>query len=510
MAQTPAQIWHRIAEHKVSMLLLIILSAATYGEILSHSFLTTWDDPFYITENPAIRGFSLKNIASAFSTNYYGNYAPVQILSYMFDYVLWGMEPFGFLLTNMLCHVASGLLIYALLVRQGFWKWGALFGSALFLVHPVQVESVAWLSQRKNLLAMLFFLLAFHAWLSYRETTGKESWRWYSVSFVALLLSLLSKSVAVVFPVMLVMYDTLCPADKKKYRVYLDKIPFFLIALLLTATTIALQATTNGGGRVDYPPNALIVLPMTMLTVLTDYMRLLLWPSLDSLSAIYDPLFRASFDSTVAIGLAVAVILAFLGIKLFRLSHQAFFWYALFFLGLAPVSQIVPLLTIINDRYLYFPMLGVAGMGAWVSGELRLRLTDSTVRSVVVVFTLFLVIVLSVTSHLRGRVWKDAISLFIDTVPKVENRRQQWFMLADGYRNAGDYRTASMCDRRAMTPGALNDADYLLLGKLFFDRGEPEKARRLAKRLIKDGKWQGVGRFLLDECDKLKISNKPE
>jgi hypothetical protein len=490
--------------HYAPLVLLLVLTAATFGEVLTHSFLPTWDDTFYITENPAVRGFSLQHVVVAFTTNYHGNYAPVQILSYMLDYAFWGMEPFGFLLTNLVCHAVSGLLLYGLLVRQGFWKWGAFLGSALFLVHPVQVESVAWLSQRKNLLAMLFFLLAFHAWLSYRESTGKPSWVWYGASIGALLLSLLSKSVAVVFPVMLVMYDALHPPATARHRCHLEKMPHLLVALAVTVLTVVLQSMENGGGRAEYPPDALIVLPLTMVTVLAGYLQLLLWPAAGRLSTIYTPPFRTSFDADVAVGVAVVVFLTLAGIWLFRRSRQGFFWYALFFLGLVPVSQIIPLITIMNDRYLYFPMLGIAGFAAWASGELRPRYATPVSRSVAVAVVSGVVIALAAASHLRGRLWKDAITLFLDTVPKVENVRQQWFMLADGYRAAGDERSAGMCDRRAMTPGPLNDSDYLLLGRLYFDRGEPEKVRQLAERLIKEGKWGGVGMFLLGEYDKLR------
>ncbi|MDU0459006.1 MAG: hypothetical protein RW306_09785 [Geobacteraceae bacterium] len=488
-----------LSVHGAPLALLLILAFATYREVLTHSFLATWDDPFYITENPAIRGFSAENIVSAFTTNYRGNYAPVQILSYMLDHAVWGMQPFGFLLTNLLCHAVSGLLLYGLLLRQGFWKWGAFFGCALFLVHPVQVENVAWLSQRKNLLAMLFFLMSFHAWLCYRESTGRPAMAWYAVSLAAILISLLSKSVAVIFPLMLVMYDRLHRPEGENIRSHREKIPYLLAALVVTGITIAFQSMESGGGRAEYPPAAVVVLPMTMLTVLAGYMRLLFWPAPEILSAIYDPPLRTAFDAEVAIGTGLAVILVLAGIGVYRLSKSACFWYALFFLGLLPVSQVVPLITIMNDRYLYFPMLGVAGLAAWTGGQLHNHLADAAARRAAVAVSVAVVLALATASHLRGMVWKDAITLFGDTVPKVETRRQQWFMLADGYRAAGDERTALLCDGQAMKPGPLDESDHILLSRIYFDHGEPEKVGALAARLVKHKRWRQVGLLMLEE-----------
>lgn len=495
---------HCLADHAAPLALLLLLSAGTYWEVLTHSFLTTWDDTFYITENPVVRAFTLGNIAAAFSTNYHGNYAPVQIISYMLDHAVWGMEPFGFLLTNVACHTVSGLLLYGLLLRQGFRVQGAMFGAALFLVHPVQVESVAWLSQRKNLLAMLFFLLAFHAWLYYRETAGVTAWRWYLVSLAAFIAALLSKSVAAIFPVMLLLYDVMHPVPAKGVRFHLDKIPPLVLALAVAALTVFLQSMSSGGGRVDYPPDALVVLPMTMLTVLTMYMRILFWPVPENLSAIYDPDFRTYFDADVALGAAVALVLLLAGIWLRRRSLQAFFWYCLFFLGLVPVSQVVPLITIINDRYLYFPMLGIAGIVSWAWGKMFLRLALPAARGIFVAALVGCVLLLATVSNLRGRVWKDTITLFADTLPKVGNRRQQWFMLADGFRAAGHERAAVISDERGMMPGPLDESDLIQLGRIFFELGEYQRVRSLSESLIKHKKWREVGLYLLAEYHALR------
>lgn len=487
------------AAHAFPLLVLFAITAATYGEVLTHKFLVTWDDQRYITQNPAIRGFSLKNLNIAFSHNYMGNYAPLHIMSYMFDFTLWGMNPFGYLLANITYHLLAGMLLYFLMIRQGVWKWGAVVGCSLFLVHPVQMESVAWLSQRKTLLAMVFYLAGFHAYLSYREQDGASAGTWYVVSLLAAILALLSKSVAVIFPLMLAMFDVLVPPVRRGWRSQADKLPYLALAGVVAILTIILQQADHGGGRAEYPPAAVIVLPLTMLTVLVSYLRLLLWPDLAWMSAIYDPPLRGNIDGEVLVGLTVAVCLLMFGVYLFRKSRPYFFWYALFFLGLLPVSQIIPLITIMNDRYLYFPLMGLAGLVGLACSTVREQVASRMLKNVALAVVVVVQVILAIICHERGRVWKDTITLFSDTTPKVTDRHEPWFMLADGYLAAGEYETARECIERGKKNGPLDESDYYYLGWIYLNRGEDDKARRYAEWLLGARPQRTIGLLLLGE-----------
>ena len=138
------------------ILILIICTFLVYFGVLDNNFLVNWDDDKYVTANPHIQSFNVGNLKKIFTNYYVGNYAPLQMLSYMFDFQIWGSEPFGFLLHNLCLHSLNGGLLYLLLRALKASPLAAFLGALLFLVHPVQVESVAWISQRKNLLAMFF------------------------------------------------------------------------------------------------------------------------------------------------------------------------------------------------------------------------------------------------------------------------------------------------------------------------------------------------------------------
>lgn len=457
--------------HVVPFLLLLTLVALAFNEILTHTFLVNWDDQLYITTNPAIRGFTLQNLKAAFTKYYVGNYAPIQIISYMLDFTLWGGEPFGYLLANIFYHFLSGILLYLVLVRYGINKWCACVGAAIFLVHPVQIESVAWLSQRKNLLAMLFYLLAFHSYLTYRKSETLSPRRWYLWSVLLFSLSILAKSVAVIFPLMLVLHDLLVAPRRYRLKDHVDKIPYVVAASAVAVLAVISQGIDYGGGRVEYPANALITLPCTMLPILVTYLRMLFWPAPSSLSIMYFPLVRSGLDVDVIWAIVVAVLLIAIGVTLYRKDRSLLFWYGLFFLGFLPVSQIVPLVTWMNDRYLYFPMVGVAGLSAYLLSEVRDKFGVASYR-VMLIMSVPVIVALASASHLRGRAWKDTVSLFSDAVEKYPKQATTWSRLAEGYVINGDFKQARELYEKAASVGSLDyDANYNLV-QIYFKFGE--------------------------------------
>lgn len=485
-------------EHAVPLLAMLLLMVIAYHEVTSHVLLINWDDQDYITKNPAIRGFSLHNLKLAFTSYYVGNYAPVQIVSYMLDYSLWGLKPFGFLIANLVYHFLSGVLLYFLLIRQGFNKWGALLGSALFLVHPVQVESVVWVSQRKNLLSMLFYLLAFHTWLTYRERKGDDAWKWYAASVLLFILALLAKSVAVIFPIMLIFHDMLNIPQRLRFKEHTDKLPFLCAALMVGCLAILTQVPDYGGGRVSYPDN-LAMIPLTMLPVLASYISKLFWPSPAALCIMYFPPTRSSIDAPVALSFCLALCLLIIGYFLYRKMRPCLFWYGLFFLGLLPVSQIIPLVTLMNDRYLYFPMLGAAGVTAYLCSAVKefgwsrwtYRLAGSTV--------LLLLVLLAHNSYKRAKIWHDTISLFSDAVMKIPEQADPWSRLAEGYVSIGNLVAAQKYYERSASLGALDDVAKFNLTQIYLDRKEFAEAYDFIKKNQGDEVKFKYAQFFLGE-----------
>lgn len=413
-----------VRTHIVPILLMTLAVALVYGRALNHEFVTSWDDGLYVVNNSAAQGFTPAHLRQAFSSVVSGNYAPVQIISYMLDYELWGMRPRGFVLTNLLLHLGNGLLLYVLLLRTCAGRMAALAGALIFLLHPVQVETVVWVSQRKTLLAMFFFLAAF---LLYRRSRSAEtSLSLYTASLAAFCLALFAKSVAVIFPFVLLLHELCCEQKDKRSGLLMRIMPFFAVAAAVGYLAMWSQSPEQGGGRVPWWGGSPFATFCNMLVVLMHYQRLLLWPR--DLSAVYELPIKTGVDSTViAAAIGVLALLA-LGYWLFRRSRRLFFWYALIFTGLLPVSQFVPLTTLMNDRYLYFPMLGVAALAACGINVLLERRSRKFAGAVVAFFSI-LSILSGYVSYLRAAVWHDDITLWSDTVSKAPANADSWYNL---------------------------------------------------------------------------------
>ena len=464
----------------IAVLLLVAATFAVYGQILGHQFIPNWDDSLYVTDNPHIQAITWDNIRTVFSSYYVGNYAPLQMLSYMLDYALWGAWAGGFLLTNLLIHTANGLLFYRLLLRIDADRLLALIGAALFLLHPVQVESVAWVSQRKNLLAMLFFLLAWECYRRYRDAQAGRGRAAYLAAVACFILALLSKSVVVIFPLVLILFDACFPVGNIRVRLK-DKLPFILAAMAVAALALVSQQAEHGGGRSAFHGGTPLATLYSMLPVLCRYLGMLVWPS--ALSAEYDPVIYQSVTATVVAALLVlVVVIVACGILLVR-ERRLGFWAVLFFVGLLPVSQIVPLVTLINDRYLYFPLLGFAALCAGCVTHLSRRCPPPWAR-LLLILPAGLLVLLAVSSWQRARVWQDDLSLWSDTTQKSPNVFSAWWGLGTAYQERGMYAKAITAYERALRLKPDSTDVLWTLGNLYVELEVPDAALPRLQRLL--------------------------
>ena len=192
-----------------------ILTFAVFSNTLSHGFLENWDDPFYISNNAYIQGFSWANLKAVFTKEFVGNYAPLHLLSYMIDYEIWELNHRGYHLTNVLLHVMNTILVFILLFRIYKNRFASFLGALIFAIHPVQAESVAWVTERKNILGMSFLLLAFLFYQNFLNTKHRYH---YFAAFILYLAALLTKSVVVILPPILLLYELMMrsPRDRVK------------------------------------------------------------------------------------------------------------------------------------------------------------------------------------------------------------------------------------------------------------------------------------------------------
>jgi tetratricopeptide (TPR) repeat protein len=476
---------------------LFLVTLVVYGRMLGHDFIHNWDDNVYVVENAAIQGFSWEHLRTIFSRYYLGNYAPVQLLSYQIDHAIWGLRPGGFLLTNLLLHALNGCLLHGLFTRLYSDRSLALVATLLFLLHPVQVETVAWISQRKTLLAMTFFLLAWHRYQTYLEEPPGAGHRAYVTALCAFGLGLLAKSIVVILPVLLLVQQFCFPGEKSGFR-WRGLLPFFLLALVLGGVAVHSQTTdVTVKAHQDYFSGSVAATFFTMLPVLWSYLKLLLWPA--GLSAAYILPIRTSFDLAVLASLLLLAGLGYLGFRLYRSDRRLLFWLVLVLVALVPVSQIVPLPTLMNDRYLYFPLIGVAALAG--SGALALyRLAGSQHAAKLRLVLVLVLAVLALVSFQRTAVWRNSLTLWSDAVSKSPGSPMAWECLGEAQQHVGNDPAAIAAFERALTlnpelPLALNN-----LGGMYIEAGELERGyAAIQKLLVIDPRfalgWANLGHY---------------
>jgi Flp pilus assembly protein TadD len=503
-------IFEKIGPHIIPLTVLSGITFVVYVNTLGHGFLLNWDDSLYVVENETIQGITWEHLKNAFTQFYVGNYAPLHIISYMFDYTLWGLRPAGFIFTNVFLHAVNGILFYLLLFRMTRRKTLGFLAAFIFLFHPVQVESVAWISQRKNLLAMFFSLASFHFYISYQTTEKLHSRSFYASSVVAFVLALLSKSVTIILPFVLFLYD-LCYLEKSNRKSWIaNKLPFLVAAGAALLITLRSQLPENDGGRISYAIEGTPGVFYTMLTVLVRYFKIIVWPA--ELSALYMPPMKVRMDGIVALSALLAVLLVILGFCLYQRRKGLFFWYALFFVGLLPVSQIVSIVTLMNDRYLYFPMLGAAAFYGLIALPSTSMTYDFRRKSIAIVLAL-VVMPLPWLSWQRTSVWSNDLSLWTDTACKTPNSPLAWNGLGMSYVDAGNHDKAADAFLKALS---IDPNDRLALnniGALYNSTGKVLEARPFLLRVIEffpgdlNGLMNlGVNYYLSDEFQNAELT----
>lgn len=493
---TMTNLKERCRPHLGPVLLLAMATFAVYARILGHDFLYIWDDNFYVTENPSAWGFSLENLKGAFSNFYTGNYAPVQILSYMLDYTFWGLNPAGYLFTNIVIHLLNGLLIYHLLLRLYGGRMLPFIAAALFLLHPLQVETVAWVSQRKSLLAIFFMLVAWELYCSYRENPAGKRWYAYAASVFVFILSLLAKSVTVGFPVTLLLFDS-CFLHREARLRYKDKIPYVFATLAVAVITLVAQSPEVGnGGRTGYHGGTPWATLLTMLTVFCRYLGMIFRPG--NLSADYAPPVHTYPDLSVFISVLILLAVALFGVILWHKDRRNGFWFLFFWLGLLPVSQIVPIVTLMNDRYLYLPLVGVAvlaGSGAAVLANLKGEKYSLPVK----VGAVTVLVTLAIVSFNRAAVWHDSITLFRDQTAKYPDSVRGWRFLAEAYLRYDRVPEARQTYYRALALKEDNQTVLVGIAGLLNDINELDESYSYLQKLLRINPEHAAGWVVLGD-----------
>jgi tetratricopeptide (TPR) repeat protein len=409
--------------------LLVALCLAVYLPGLSNGFV--WDDEQYITRNPAVAaGLSAASLRWAFTTFFAGNWHPLTWVSHLVDVQLFGLEPPGHHAMNLLFHGANSVLVFLVFRRLTGTRWGSASVAALFAVHPLHVESVAWVAERKDLLSTLFLLLALYAWIDRLQRPGVRR-----AATVVLLyaLALLAKPMPVTFPFLLLLLDW-WPLGRfvpgRRTAMVIEKLPFFALASLSCVVTLAAQASVDAVGSVP--------VGVRLANVALSYCRYVALTFRPAGLALLYP-FPAEAPVPAAVALAVATLGA-VSAGALSVRRQApalaagWFW----FLGtLVPVIGFVQVGTqALADRYTYLPLTGIFVMAVWGIGDRLHR--DRRTRLVLLAAMAAVVALLAAAARKQVLSWRDPVVAFSHAIRVTRDNGMAHANLGAYYLERGD------------------------------------------------------------------------
>lgn len=369
------------------------------------------DDTQYVVENPVIKDFNSENLKIIFSEQFVGNYQPITMLSYMIEYTFFGMNPFGYHLMNLIFHLFGTLFVFLIIKKLSGNTLIAFITSLLFGIHPLHVESVAWIAERKDVLYGFFFLWALYLYVSAPSLKGEnKSLSPFRAGAILLLflLALLSKAQAVVLPVVFFAVDFLM---KRKFtkKTILEKIPFFVLAVAFGLIAIKVQGKAGAMQTFQYFPFHERILFSCY--ALMTYLYKLILPI--NLSCFYPYPETDDKINTVWVYLSPAVLLAlaFIIWKYFRTSKVILFGVAFFLITIVLVLQLLPIGdALYADRYTYIPSIGLFFIASHYSVNF---FKVSNFGKIIGITYLFFLCYLTFQ---RTKVWHDSIKLYTNAI----------------------------------------------------------------------------------------------
>ena len=483
---------------KLLYLIIAIVSFLVYYNALNNDFV--FDDESVVQNNQSI--LTLANIPKFFTAEegfhkVIGRYyRPVVSSLYAVDYAIWGMNPFGFHLTNVIIHVFASLLLLMVLMKLfSDFKNGllaALIGSLIFAVHPIHTEAVSWISGRTDSLATLFFLLSFLFYIKFSEEDNNK--KFLLISLFAYFVGLLSKEMIVTMPVLLFLYDFFF---KKRNIEWFKKnlMPYILfIALTIVFVGIRYIVLKDVVDRTTYmyfygEDTSTVI--FTMLKTVPVYFKLLLFP----LNLLYH--YNGVFPDSHSIGdikviLSVLFVLAMLivSVSLYKKYNEVSFTILFFFVSLFPVMNIIPTMNFIAERFLYLSSVALSVIISLVI----VRYLNEKNKGILIAFFLLIVIIFSYLTYVRNTEWKNNETLYMT----ADGKDGSVLLVNAGnmYANKKNYDEAEKRYRRAIEIRDNSVLAHHNLGLIFLLKGNLDSAEIKFKKglsidsLAPDGYFQ--------------------
>jgi tetratricopeptide (TPR) repeat protein len=444
---------------------LVLSTLLVFWQVRNFDFVS-YDDNIYVYENPSIlNGLSCGSVIGAFTTTHVGNWLPLTWLSFMLDCHLFGLNPGLMHLVNLLLHLANTLLLFAVLKKMTGSLWPSAFVAAAFALHPMHVESVAWITERKDVLSTLFLLLTLAAYVGYVRCRGIVR---YLLTVLLFASGLLAKPMLVTLPFLLLLLDYWplnrfdsqpakisgrqprkpAPIHDRRilYRIIIEKIPFFALAAVSSVITFIVQKGSEAVTDIN-----VISLNNSIANGFlsyAEYMGKMVWPQ--NLAVFYPlnapgsiPFWQVAMCALLLLGIS------FFMVRLGRNQRYLPVGWLWFVVALIPVIGLVQSgAQAYADRYTYIPYIGLFIIIAWGLPELLSKWPQRKIAlglSMVIVLT-----TLGICDHQQVSYWNNSTTLFSHAIEVTQNNYIAYNNLGVTYYKLGRYQEAIEACKQAI------------------------------------------------------------
>jgi Flp pilus assembly protein TadD len=442
-------------------LVLAVAVLAVYSPVFHFDFVT-YDDPDYVTANPHVQaGLTWTGIAWAFRSSFAGNWFPVTWLSHMVDSTLFGLDSGWHHFTNVWIHALSTLVWFAVLKRLTGARWRSALVAFLFALHPLHVESVAWVAERKDVLSGLFWVLTLWSYIAYTVRPGPVR---YGLTLFLFCLGLMAKPMLVTLPLVLLLLDRW---PLRRGTKILEKVPFFAASVAVSVVTVLVHKEAGATASLSLIPAS--VRFENSLVSYAVYFLQTLWPA--DLAVFYPYALGSLLMPAVIAGIALIAVTV-LAIRDF--PHRPYLavgwlWYLITLLPVIGLIQVGAQAR--ADRYTYIPMIGLAIALVWGVSEAleRWPRTQAALAAAVCLVCLAL-------TSLQVQYWRDSISLYQHAIGATSGNYVARFNLASVLEKRGDLAGAVAQMRETVRIRPRFALAHAELGQLLARLGQPEEA----------------------------------
>jgi Flp pilus assembly protein TadD len=439
-------------------IVLTLSTIAVFWQVCNYDF-TNYDDNYCVSENRYVSGgLTLGNVVWAFTTGLTANWHPLTWLSLMLDCQLFGPNPGWIHLINVFLHLANSLLLFAVFKKMTGSLWQSAFVAAAFAIHPMHVESVAWIAERKDVLSVLFWMLTLVAYVAYVK---KQNIIRYLMSIVLFTLGLMAKPMLVTMPFVLLLLDY-WPLDRFEpqtvktsgrqsrksapipdnrrilYRIIVEKIPFFALSAVSSMITFFVQR--SGGAVIDINSLPLKSRVANVFVSYAAYIGKMFWPQG---LAIFYPFNIGGFPVwQVALCICLLFVISVFVIYFGRKRRYLLVGWLWFVVTLIPVIGLVQIGSqSLADRYTYIPYIGLFIMIAWGLPGVFFKWPH---RKIILGVSILIVLTaLGICAHRQVGYWKDTSTVFLHALDVTKNNYLAHSCLGKDLLRQGDYASAT-------------------------------------------------------------------